>query len=180
MKRQKILLVISILVVLVLATTAAGPVRAYDVTTYTWTDDFYWAYEGCTVGHKTVSIPGHLTETYYWTDFSDQNGSVKAILHTRGTAYLTYNGRTFNMVDMHNGTFTWPSDMQTFYTVTGNEWLGAVPGHGIIIGIAGNQLRVETCYEKGKKTICNTETTEFSGITFTDYAALCNYLLYGE
>ncbi len=38
----------------------------------------------------------------------------------------------------------------------------------------------EMSNDQGNKRICNTETVEFTGINFSDYGTLCNYMLYVE
>lgn len=181
MKRQKYLTILSILAALILSLVVFVPVSADRPEYWTFSVAFDWTFDQCVQEGEPVIIPGYLEETYYNTVFFDNNGiATYSLDHARGTATLTYNGRTLTMHDVLNHTYTWPSDTQTIIKLTGSDWIGTVPGHGPVVGIAGNHTRLETCHMEGDELVCDTEMLKFSGMDFTDYEAVCNYLLYGE
>jgi hypothetical protein len=177
MKRLKIIVVLSILGAMLLAMTAIGPASADKPDHWTDFSAFDFTYENCEQNGETVVIPGHLEETYSNTVFFDKDGNLtKGIFHARGTATLTYNGHILTMQDTMNDTYTWPSETETIIKITGSVWFGTLPGHGPVVGSAGNLTLRQTCSEDD----CDTETIKFSGMDFTDVDAICNYMLYGE
>ncbi len=179
MKRLKIMVVIGILGAFGLAMVAIGSASAGRPVQSTDYADFDWTFEECVQNGEPVIIPGHLTNVFTLTVFFDHDGNPTSWFGRElGTATLTYNGRTFTMHNAFESTGTWPDDNQTLMEERGIIWLGTVPGHGPIVGIAGKQTSLETCTPDGED--CETELIEFSGIDFTDYEALCNYMLYGE
>jgi len=180
MKRLNYMVALSILVALILAMVAIVPASADKPVKWTDVSAFDFTYENCVQNGEPVIIPGHLEEIYSNTAFFDMDGNLtKVFSHARGTATLTYNGHILTMQDTMNNTITWPSETETIIKITGSQWFGTLPGHGPVVGIAGNLTILQTCPLEGGGD-CQSETIKFSGMDFTNVEAICNYMLYGK
>jgi hypothetical protein len=181
MKRPNYMFVLSILGVLILSICAIGPALADapDHTKDTFEGDFDLYF--C-----EFDITAHLEEKSVQNYFYDRFGGDRAdTIHYVGVLTLTSNGHTMTVRNNEYYHIEWISETDAIMHVRGANWVGTIPGHGVVIGTLGNQEILETCHEEVTEEgetewVCEYQPIDFSGWNFTDMDTLCNYMLTGE
>jgi hypothetical protein len=165
------------MVVAVMPASANAPVHVHDTWDFDFTD-----IDAC-----GVPLPAHVDMASNHMIWFDQDGNpLVEKLTGVSRVSLTNEGRivrlveneitTVSYVDYHDGI------LEIKIQSPGMEWKASVPGHGVAVGTAGNQVWTETCQkdDQGEWQCELGEILHWSGMDFGDTTVLCNYLLYGE
>jgi hypothetical protein len=172
MKRLNYLVVLSILGALIVAMVAIVPASAdaWKHTKSVWSDDY-------TENICNVPMQLHHEGKLEYIIFCDRNGECSGDgYHFNDYLTITYEDRSFTLHYATGERYTWPGGEQTIGRISGAKWVGSLPGYGVVWGEAGRDVWWEACPYEG----CDYISLHWSGMTFYDYEAVCNYMLNGK
>ena len=162
------------MVVAIMPANANAPVHVRD----TWDFD-YIDTDSC--GFPLAVHIDLATNFMVWSD-KDGNWLVDKLTGV-SRASFTYEGRIVRLLENEITTVTYVDSHDGILEIKiqcpGMEWKGSVPGHGAVVGSAGNQVWTETCQQDDQgEWQCNLkEILHWSGMDFGDPTVVCNYLL---
>ncbi len=137
MKKQTVLRVLSVLVVVFMSLAAASPAQAAEpvVNKYVF-DSWYTKTDIC-----PFTITVHETGLFMDKQWYDANGVLVREMYTYGgnIYYLYANEKTVTVQNSGTVKFTYISPYETRVTITGQEWVWNIPGLGMVSGEVGRQ-----------------------------------------
>ncbi|NLE45900.1 MAG: hypothetical protein GX620_14355 [Chloroflexi bacterium] len=116
-------------------TYADGPVQT--VNRY----DSWYTKDPSPDGPCSFSIAVHVVGVFHEQRWYDENGDLAREVHLYGgnRYYLHANGKTVTILNSGRVSVTYTSPEEALVTLTGQEWLWKIPGHGVVSGEVGNQ-----------------------------------------
>jgi hypothetical protein len=178
MKRRKYLSVLSILAALILVMVAVIPASA-DKPEHTRTvqiEDGIFPLCG-------VDMDYHLETKLGYTMFCSERKCSGDAYHWEEDFTLTYEGRSLNFHHSSQAHFTWITYDETEGHVNGANFIGTIPGHGVVWGWVGRIVwHEDDCYynENGDWVCPIYEELQRTGMEIYDLDTVCNYMLYGK
>jgi hypothetical protein len=172
MKRLNYLVVTSILGALIVAMVAIVPASANKPMHDKGFFEGDSIFTGC-----EFEIPAHFDGHFEYIEWPDYG-----VLHLLGNQLtLSYNGHTLTLHESINNRADWITFYDARLEIRGADFIGTLPGHGIVTGTAGKQVYLETCdWGPDGDWVCEYELLDFSGMVFDEPGAICNYLLNGK
>ncbi len=171
MKRLHYLVGLSILAALLLALVVIMPGSA-DTPQHT---KYYWS-EDTTETICDVPMNVHHEGKLEYTMFCNQDECTGDHYAFNDNMTLTYLDRSLNLHLANAELYSWPTEEQTIGRISGARWIGTVPGYGAVWGEAGRVVFWEACPYEG----CDFIILHWSGVVFSNYEAICTYMLNGR